>query len=86
MGRRVARFLDGVLDRFTGLSGDFLNPAQELFLLSLGILEIIVRELGPLLFQLALGDVPVAFDLECCYSVLFFVCESPSGYTNRWIK
>jgi hypothetical protein len=28
-------------------------------------LEIIIREPGPFLFQLALGDVPVAFDFEC---------------------
>jgi len=28
--------------------------------LAFGELEIVIRELGPLLFQLALGDVPVA--------------------------
>jgi hypothetical protein len=30
-----------------------------------GVLEIVIRELGPFLFQLALGDVPVAFDFQC---------------------
>ena len=54
MCRGNARFLDGLLDRLTLLPGDFLNPAQELILLALGILEIIVRELGPLLFQFPL--------------------------------
>jgi hypothetical protein len=28
-------------------------------------MEVVVRELGPFLFQQALGDVPVAFDFEC---------------------
>jgi hypothetical protein len=31
-------------------------------------LEIAIRELGPLLLQLAFGDVPVAFDFECCHN------------------
>jgi hypothetical protein len=31
-------------------------------------LEIVVRELRPFLFELALGDVPVAFDFECCHN------------------
>jgi ABC-type uncharacterized transport system permease subunit len=30
-------------------------------------LKIVVREFGPLLLQLAFGDVPVAFDFEYCY-------------------
>jgi hypothetical protein len=30
-------------------------------------LEIVIRQLGPFLFQLALGDVPVAFDFECVH-------------------
>jgi hypothetical protein len=34
-------------------------------------LEIVIRELGPLLSQLALGDVPVAFDFECVHTILF---------------
>jgi hypothetical protein len=34
-------------------------------------LEIIIRELGPPLFELALGDVPVAFDFQCVHSSSF---------------
>jgi hypothetical protein len=31
--------------------------------------EIVIRELGPLLLQLALGDVPVAFDFKCVHGL-----------------
>jgi len=57
----------------------------------------IIRELGPLLFQIALGDVAVAFDFEFvrkssfCFSLLFVanvtaMCScvfSPSVYRLR---
>jgi len=33
-------------------------------------LEIAIREFGPLLLQLALGDVPVAFDFECRHNIV----------------
>jgi hypothetical protein len=39
--------------------------------LALDVLEIVICELGPLLFQLALGDIPVAFDFECVHSSSF---------------
>jgi hypothetical protein len=43
-------------------------------------LEIVIRELGPLLFQLALGDVPVAFAFECIHnnSFVFRSCLTPT--------
>jgi hypothetical protein len=31
-------------------------------------LKIAICELGPFLFQLALGDVPVTFDFECSHN------------------
>src|ERR1035441_7390281 len=71
-----AGFLDGFLDRFTGFAGALLNAAQQFFLLAFGELEIVIRELGPLLLQLTLGDVPVAFDFKCAHSsflLLLFV-------------
>jgi hypothetical protein len=43
-----------LLDRFTGFAGALLNAAQKFIVLAFEALEII-RELGPLLFQLALG-------------------------------
>src|ERR1035437_4519680 len=59
-----AGFLDGLFDRFPGFTGALLNPANKFFLLAFGELEIVIRELGPLLFQLALGNVPVALNFE----------------------
>jgi hypothetical protein len=35
-----------------------------------GVLEIVIGEGGPLLFQLAFGDVPVAFDFEFVHGVI----------------
>src|ERR1039457_660649 len=65
-----AGFLEPLLDRFAGFPGALLNPANKLFLLAFGELEIVIRELGPLLFQLAFGDVPVAFDFKCVHNAL----------------
>jgi len=59
-----AGFLDRFFDRFTGFARALLNPANHFFLLSYGILEIVIGELGPFLLQLAFGDVPVAFNFE----------------------
>jgi len=61
-------FLESLLDRFSGFASALLNAAQQLVVLALGELEIVIRELGPLLFQLALGDVPVAFAFECVHN------------------
>jgi hypothetical protein len=60
-----AGFLDRLFDCFTGFARALLNPAQQFFLLAFGVLEIVIREVIPFLFQLALGDVQVAFDFEC---------------------
>jgi hypothetical protein len=57
-----AGILDGLFDCFPGFAGALLNPANQFFLLAFGELEIVIREFGPLLFQLALGHVPVALD------------------------
>src|ERR1039457_291056 len=76
-----AGFLERLLNRFAGFPGALLNSANKLFLLAFGVLEIVIRELGPLLFQLAFGDVPVAFDFKCvhnAFSCFVFVFESPS--------
>jgi hypothetical protein len=68
-----AGFFDSLFDRFAGFARALLNPAHQFFLLAFGVLEIIVRELGPLLLQLAFGDVPVAFDFECRHNSSCFV-------------
>jgi len=65
----MAGFLHGLFDRFAGFARAFLNPSDQFFLFAFGELEIVIRELGPFLFQLAFGDVPVAFDFKCCHNV-----------------
>jgi hypothetical protein len=55
-------FLDGLFDRFPSFAGALLNAAHQFIVLALGASEIVIRELGPLLFQLALGNVPVALE------------------------
>src|ERR1035438_6451896 len=68
-----AGFLERLLNRFAGFPGALLNPANKLFLLAFSVLEIVIRELGPLLFQLALGDVPVAFNFEFVHNNSFCI-------------
>ena len=66
--------MDSLFDRVAGFARALLNPANKFFLLAFGIFEIVIRELGPLLLQLALGDVPVAFDFEFIHDRAF--CSS----------
>src|ERR1017187_6389872 len=70
-----AGFFEHLFDRFAGFARALLNAANQFVLLAFGVLEIRIRELGPFLFQLALGDVPVAFYFECGHDglVCFFV-------------
>jgi hypothetical protein len=75
-----AGFLDGLFNRFAGFARALLNPANQFFLLAFGVLQIVIRELRPSLFQLALGDVPIAFDFECRHDsswLLMFRFDSP---------
>ena len=65
-----AGFVDYFFDRFTGFACGLLNPANQFGLLAFGLLQIVIRELGPLLFQFAFGDVPVAFNFECRHNCL----------------
>ena len=65
------QFLDGPFHGLTSFACALLNPAIEFFVLALGILKIVISELGPLLFQLAFGNVPIALGFECCHNVLF---------------
>jgi hypothetical protein len=71
------RFLAGLFNCFAGFARALLNPAEQFLLFAFNVLEIIIRELRPSLFQLALGDVPVASDFKCrhndsfCFGCLF---------------
>ena len=55
-------FLNGFFDYFTSFTRALLNPANQFILLAFGVFKVAIRKFGPFLFQLALGDVPVAFD------------------------
>ena len=68
-------FLDRFFDCFTGLPGALLDAAHQFVLLAVEELQVIIREIGPLLFQLTFGNVPVAFDFEFIHSVLSFVVD-----------
>jgi hypothetical protein len=67
-----AEFLHGFFDRFPRFAGAFLNPAQQFILLAVNVSQIIIRQFGPFLFQLALGDVPVALDFKCVHIACWF--------------
>ena len=64
VGEGVLGILDGVFDGFAGLAGAALDAADEFVHLAVGVLEVVVGEVGPLLFEFAFDDVPVAFDFE----------------------
>ena len=59
--------IDGVFNNFTGFANALLNPTEPFVMLALDVLEIVMRERGPLLLHLALGDVPVTFDFKCVH-------------------
>ena len=63
--------MDGLFDGFTRFASAFLNATKQFIFRAFGESEIVVGELRPLLFQLALGDVPVAFNFKFSHSRLF---------------
>jgi len=63
---------DRLFNRFTGFAGVLLNPAKQLLGLAYGALDLVVREFGPLLFQLALDDINIAFGFECGHKICDF--------------
>ena len=66
-GEGRAVFFDGDFYGFTTFASAFLDTTDQFFLLAFDELEIVIRERGPFLFEVALDDVPVAFDFECCH-------------------
>jgi hypothetical protein len=74
-GRSISggkRLIDCLFNGHTGLTGALLNPTEQFVMLPFNVLEIVIRERGPLLFQLAFSDIPVAFDIERVHSSSFF--------------
>ena len=74
-------FLDGLLDHLAGFAGALLDVADDFIRSTFGKLEVVIRELGPFLFELALGDVPIAFDFKCCHDCVFAVMFSGGSPT-----
>jgi hypothetical protein len=72
----TAGFLHGLFDRCASFARALLNPPIKFFVLAFGILQIVIRELGPLLFQLPFRNVPITFDFKfghmVCFVCLFF--------------
>jgi hypothetical protein len=61
-GRLFGTTGGGFPDRFTDFTSVLLNPTLQFLGLAFDILKGVIRELGPLLFQLAPGDIAIAFD------------------------
>jgi hypothetical protein len=64
--------LDRFFDCFTDFAGVLLNPTKQFLELAFDALEFVIRELGSLLFQLALDDVKIAFDFKFCHKISRF--------------
>ena len=71
LGRGGASVINGLLYGIKGRAGALLNPAIQFIMLALDKLEIIIRQAGPFLLQLAFSDVPVAFNFKCIHNRLF---------------
>ena len=63
--------MERFFDCRTGFAGGLLNATEQFLVLPFNVLEIVIRECGPLLFQLALGNIPVALDFECVHRSSF---------------
>ena len=77
----------GLFDSFTGFAGVLLNPTKQFLGLAFDILEIVVRELGSLLFQLTLDDVRVTFDFESCHKLILlfvFIRRKIASDDGKW--
>ena len=61
----------GFLHRFARGTRTFLDAPDQLVLFAFDKLKVIISELGPLLLELAFGDVPVSFELECVHMFSF---------------
>ncbi len=73
-----AVFLDGGFHGFAAFAGALLDAAQQLVLLAFDELQVIVRELGPLLDEIAFDDVPFAFDSEVVHALKLAADKSSS--------
>jgi hypothetical protein len=78
----AAAFVDGLYNLFPGLTGAFLDAADQFILLAFDVLEVVIGELREFLFQLALGNVPVSFGGKSSHIIFLFVF-SARGVARR---
>jgi hypothetical protein len=57
-----AGIIDGPFNFVPRFTGPLLDAADQFVLLALDKLEVVLRELRPLLLQLASDDIPIPFD------------------------
>ena len=60
----LSRLLEGIFHGFLACAGALLDASQKFVVLAFDKLEIIIGQGGPLFFEFALDDVPVAFDFK----------------------
>jgi len=75
----TAAFIHGAFNFFPGLTGAFLDAANQFILLALDELQVVIGELRKFLFQLSLGDVPVSFGGKSAHIIFVFVSVARSG-------
>jgi len=73
----LVALLHGFLDFVLGLAGALLDAADKFILLAFNILKVVVREFRKLLFELALGDIPISFCLKIIHNSCFFFPRLP---------
>ena len=77
-------FLERFFDGFTGFTGHFLDPPEQLILFAFDVLKIVIRKDGPFLFQAAFENVPGAFGFECVHHSELMVLRVESA--PNWVE
>lgn len=75
-------FLDELFDCFASFAGALLNSTEQFLILALDVREIVIRELGPLLFQLARHDGPIAGDSKFVHGAKLWAQRLPAMGLN----
>jgi hypothetical protein len=82
-----AGICDCLLDCFTRFTRTFLDASEQFVMLAFSVLQIIIRELGPLLLQLAFRDIPVPFNFKFGHNTpSFFVVFAAKMTANEFLN
>jgi hypothetical protein len=65
-----------LLHRFLGVSGALLDSSHQLVFTAFLVSKVVVGELGVLLFEFSLGNVPIALDMKCVHLIFLFLFVS----------